>query len=182
MRIEPLAIADVLLIHLDKFEDERGWFVERYHEEKLAALGFDVHFVQDNHSRSHPGVLRGIHFQNDPEQGKLVGVTHGAIYDVAVDLRPASVSFGQYVGVELDAESPKLLWVPPGFGHGFCVIGGAQADVTYKVSGRYNPQGEGGIRYDDPDLAIRWPAGATTISARDRALPYFRDYQKKVNA
>lgn len=176
MRIEPQAIADVLLITLACHEDARGWFIERYHADKWAAHGFSEHFVQDNHSRSKAGVLRGIHFQNNPAQGKLVGVTRGRIYDVAVDLRKGSATFGQYIAAELNDATNQLLWVPPGFGHGFCVLGNEPADVTYKVSGAYNPQGEGGIRYDDPILAIDWPIDNPLISDRDKNLQSLSEY------
>ena len=182
MRIEKQEIADVLLITLDRFEDARGWFIERYHETKWADLGFSEPFVQDNYSRSLPGVLRGLHYQHEPAQGKLVGVTRGRIYDVAVDLRIGSPTFGQHIGAELNDENNQLLWVPPGFGHGFCVLGDEPADVTYKVSGAYNPQGEGGVRYDDPALAIAWPIDNPTLSARDAALPSLEAYKMKVTA
>lgn len=182
MRIETQAIEEVLLITLDRFEDARGWFTERYNEATWAALGFHERFVQDNHSRSHPNVLRGLHYQLEPAQGKLVGVTRGRIYDVAVDLRPASPTFGQHVSAELSDTNGCLLWVPPGFGHGFCVLGDGPADVTYKVSGAYNPQGEGGVRYDDPELAIEWPVSFPLLSDRDKALPSLADYRTKVNA
>lgn len=176
MRIEPQAIADVLLITLECHEDARGWFIERYHADKWAEHGFKEHFVQDNHSRSKAGVLRGIHFQNDPAQGKLVGVTRGRIYDVAVDLRKGSTTFGQYIAAELNDMTNQLLWLPPGFGHGFCVLGNEPADVTYKVSGAYNPKGEGGIRYNDPYLAIDWPIDNPMISDRDKNLPSLAEY------
>ncbi len=178
MQIEQLEIADVLLITLKRFEDERGFFIERFHREKCKALGFDADFVQDNFSRSKPGVLRGIHFQHNPAQGKLVGVTRGRIWDVAVDLRKDSPTLGQYVGAELSDKNDTLLWVPPGFGHGFCVLGEDAADVSYKVSGAYNPAGEGGIRYDDPDLAIAWPTNNPVLSERDKSLPSFAHYAK----
>jgi dTDP-4-dehydrorhamnose 3,5-epimerase len=176
MQIKPLAIPDVLLITLDRHDDARGYFIERYHSEKLAELGFRPKFVQDNHSRSHPGVLRGLHYQFNPEQGKLVGVIRGAIYDVAVDLRPDSPDFGKHIGVTISEDNPQLLWVPPGFAHGFCVLGDAVADVTYKVSGAYNKAGEGGIRFDDPDLAIQWPITDPILSERDRALQSLKEY------
>jgi dTDP-4-dehydrorhamnose 3,5-epimerase len=176
MRIEPLAIDGVLLITLDRYSDDRGYFSERYHREKWAELGFNADFVQDNYSRSTPGVLRGIHVQYQPQQGKLVGVTQGAIYDVAVDLRMDSKNFGQHVAVELSEENSQLLWIPEGFGHGFCVLGDRPADVTYKVSGAYNPKGESGVRFDDPDLAIQWPLAAPIISDRDGTLPSLKTY------
>lgn len=176
MRIEQTEIAEVLRITLDKYEDARGFFVERYHEQKWAEQGFREQFVQDNHSRSYPRVLRGIHLQRNPAQGKLVGVTRGRIYDVAVDLRPDSPSFGSYVGMELSDANATLLWIPAGFGHGFCVLGDEPADVTYKVSGAYNPKGEGGVRYDDAALNIAWPIDNPIISDRDAALPDLKQF------
>jgi dTDP-4-dehydrorhamnose 3,5-epimerase len=176
MRIEPLAIDGVLLITLDRFSDSRGYFSERYHRGKWAELGFTADFVQDNYSRSTPRVVRGIHVQHQPQQGKLVGVTQGAIYDVAVDLRLGSPSFGQHIAVELSEENNQLLWIPEGFGHGFCVLGDRPADVTYKVSGAYNPKGESGVRFDDPDLSIRWPISLPIISTRDADLPSLSGY------
>jgi dTDP-4-dehydrorhamnose 3,5-epimerase len=182
MRIEPMAIADVLLITLERFEDARGWFVERYHKQKWAQQGFTENFVQDNHSRSKPHVLRGIHLQHNPAQGKLVGVTRGRIYDVAVDLRLNSPSFGTHVGAELSDVNNKLLWIPEGFGHGFCVLGEEEADVTYKVSGLYNPKGETGVRFDDAALAIAWPVKTPIISERDAVLGSLQDYIEQQKA
>ncbi len=182
MKIEKQAIPDVLLITLDRFEDARGWFIERYHETKWAEQGFHESLVQDNYSRSKPGVLRGLHYQNNPSQGKLVGVTSGRIYDVAVDVRIGSPSFGQYIGAELNESNNQLLWIPPGFAHGFCVLGDAHADVTYKVSGAYNPKGEGGIRYDDAELAIAWPLTSPILSDRDAKLPSLAEYKALMKA
>lgn len=171
------ALPDVCIIELAVHGDARGFFVERYHKEKLADCGIDVAFVQDNHSRSAPGILRGLHWQHNPPQGKLVGVTRGAVWDVAVDIRPESKTFGQYVGVELSGENGRLLWIPPGFAHGFCVLGDEPADMLYKVSGRYNAQGEGGIRFDDPEIGIDWPIDNPQISARDEGLMSFAQYR-----
>jgi dTDP-4-dehydrorhamnose 3,5-epimerase len=168
----------VCIIALQQHVDARGFFVERYHKDRLRdECGIDAEFVQDNHSRSAPKTLRGLHWQFSPKQGKLVGVTRGAIWDVAVDIRPRSVTFGQYFGVELSDANAQMLWIPAGFAHGFCVLGDAPADVLYKVSGAYNPATEGGIRYDDPDFAIDWPIRDPILSARDQALMRFADYR-----
>jgi dTDP-4-dehydrorhamnose 3,5-epimerase len=170
------------VIQLDIRGDARGFFIERYHREKLADCGITEEFVQDNHSRSAPGILRGLHYQSTPPQGKLVGVVRGRVWDVAVDIRPDSPTFGQYYGLELSDENGLLFWMPAGFAHGFCVLGDGPADMLYKVSGLYNMEGEGGIRYDDPDLAIDWPVKAATISARDEGLDSFATYRQQAPA
>ncbi len=151
--------------------------MERYNREKFAEAGLDLDFVQDNHSRSAPGVLRGLHYQHEPAQGKLVGVTRGKVWDVAVDIRVNSPTFGQYYGVELSGENGVLFWIPPGFAHGFCVLGDEPADMLYKVTGLYNAQGEGGISFDDPEIAIDWPLDNHTISERDKGLTSFAEYK-----
>lgn len=178
MKLLPCPIDGLKVIQLQLHGDARGFFVERYHRQKLADLGLDVEFVQDNHSRSAPGILRGLHYQHTPQQGKLVGVTRGAVWDVAVDIRPASPTYGQYHAVELTGENGVLFWIPAGFAHGFCVLGDEPADMLYKVSGLYNAAGEGGIRYDDPELKVAWPLKNPTISARDEGLIRFADYKK----
>lgn len=170
-------LGGVCMIELAVHGDARGFFVERYHKDKLAECGITADFVQDNHSRSAAGILRGLHWQHNPAQGKLVGVTRGAVWDVAVDIRADSPTFGQYVGAELTGENGRLLWVPAGFAHGFCVLGDEPADMLYKVSGNYNKAGEGGIKYDDPDLAIDWPIDAPLISERDKKLMSFAEYK-----
>lgn len=171
MQIHDTALPEVKRITLDIHGDARGFFCERFHEEKFAALGLDVPFVQINHSRSAPGVVRGIHFQHTPVQGKLVGVTRGAILDVAVDLRPNSPRFGQHMGVELSDMNGALLWIPEGFGHGFCVLGNEAADVVYNVTSLYAADGESGVRFDDATIGITWPVASPTLSARDEQLP-----------
>lgn len=180
MKITDLDIPGAKLVTLDRYDDSRGFFCERWNEAKFMEQGFDAHFVQDNHSRSKPGVLRGIHYQDAPAQGKLVGAVRGAIFDVLVDLRPDSGHFGQHYAVELSDENGKLLWIPPGCGHGFCVLGDVPADVSYKVSGAYNPKGEGGIAYDDPDLAIAWPIAQPILSDRDTSHESFASYRARV--
>lgn len=166
-----------LLIELNLHGDARGFFVERFNAGKFAELGLPTDFVQDNHSRSAPGVLRGLHYQHDPAQGKLVGVTRGRVWDVAVDIRPTSSTFGHYYGTELSDTNGLLYWIPPGFAHGFCVLGDEPADMLYKVTGLYNQAGEGGIRYDDPSIAINWPIDNPQISERDTGLPSLESYR-----
>jgi dTDP-4-dehydrorhamnose 3,5-epimerase len=176
MEVKDCKLAGLKLVQLKLFGDSRGFFVERFNQEKFAAAGLPTDFVQDNHSRSAPGILRGLHYQHGPSQGKLVGVIRGRILDVAVDIRPDSPTFGQYDAVELSCENATLLFVPEGFAHGFCVLGDEPADVFYKVTGRYNAAGEGGIRYDDPALGINWPVKNPIISERDQNLSSWQDY------
>lgn len=173
MHIADTTLPDVKRITLDIYRDNRGFFCERFHEEKFTALGMPTQFLQDNHSRSMPGVIRGLHFQHNPMQGKLVGVTHGRVLDVAVDIRPSSPYFGQHVSVELSSENGELLWIPAGFAHGFCVLGDGVADVFYKCTSLYDAKGEAGIRFDDESLNIQWPVPEKNriISDRDRAMP-----------
>jgi dTDP-4-dehydrorhamnose 3,5-epimerase len=176
MKITKLELDGLLLVELDLYGDARGFFVERFHRDRFRELGLPTEFAQDNHSRSAPGVLRGIHLQYDPPQGKLVGVACGRIWDVAVDLRRGSPTYGRYVGFELSDLNARLLWIPAGFGHGFCVTGDRPADVFYKVTAPYNAKGEVGIRWDDPELAIPWPLREPILSERDRALTSFADF------
>ena len=176
MQIMDTAIPDVKIIQLTLHGDHRGFFVERFNAGLFKEAGLPTEYVQDNHSRSAPGTLRGLHYQHTPAQGKLVGAVRGRIWDVAVDVRPDSDTFGQHVACELSDENGKLLWVPAGFAHGFCVIGEGLADVFYKVTALYNPAGEGGIRFDDPDLNIDWPVDTPKLSGRDQQLPSLKDY------
>ena len=177
MKVTKLEIPGLALIELEVHGDSRGFFVERFNEELFAQNGLPTHFKQDNHSRSAPGVLRGLHYQHTPSQGKLVGVVHGRIWDVAVDIRPNSPTFGKHFGVELSDMNGKLLWMPAGFAHGFCVLGDEPADVFYKVDNLYNPPGEGGITWDDPELSVPWPVKSPMISARDKAQKSFAEYR-----
>ena len=173
MKLHDTALPEIKRISLDIFHDQRGFFCERFRTDKFSAMGIDEDFVQTNHSRSVPGVIRGLHFQHDPMQGKLIGVTHGAVLDVAVDVRPNSPNFGKAVTAELSEENAELLWIPPGFAHGFCVIGNRPADVVYYVTALYNGVGESGIRLDDASLGIEWPIplNRAIISPRDLAMP-----------
>lgn len=183
MKFIPLEIDGLVLIELKLHGDPRGFFVERFHADRFAAAGLPTQFAQDNHSRSAPGVLRGLHYQHTPAQGKLVGCIRGRIWDVAVDVRPNSPTLGQSFGCELSDMNGKLLWIPPGFAHGFCVLGDEPADVLYKVTQPYNPAGEGGIKWDDADLAVPWPlkdlpGGKPTISQRDQNGMAFASYRQ----
>jgi dTDP-4-dehydrorhamnose 3,5-epimerase len=179
MKCEPLELKGLLLVQLALHGDARGFFVERYQEAKYRQHGLPTRFIQDNHSRSAPGVLRGLHYQADPAQGKLVGVVRGRIWDVVVDVRPDSSTFGRHYGVELSDINGRLLWIPPGFAHGFAVLGDEPADVLYKVDATYNPAGEGGIRWDDAELAVPWPVQNPTVSSRDKALGSFAEYKAR---
>jgi dTDP-4-dehydrorhamnose 3,5-epimerase len=147
--------------------DDRGFFVETYQRRAYAAAGIDVEFVQDNHSRSTRGTLRGLHYQRRPGQAKLVRAARGSIWDVVVDIRPASPAFGRWESFELDDVEHRQLFVPVGFAHGFCVTS-ELADVTYKVSSLYDPAEERGLAWDDPNLAITWPLDEPLLSERDR--------------
>lgn len=168
---EPLALPEVILVKPRIFPDDRGFFLETHKESEFRPAGITGPFVQDNHSRSTRGVLRGLHYQLPPRaQGKLVGVVTGAIWDVAVDLRRASPTFGRWVAAELTEENGHRLWVPPGFGHGFVTLSDV-ADVYYKCTDEYAPDLEKGVRWDDPDLAVAWPLTDVQVSARDEQLP-----------
>jgi dTDP-4-dehydrorhamnose 3,5-epimerase len=180
MNITDLPLAGLKLLELKLFHDDRGFFTEWYQQDRYEKLGLGIKFFQDNLSRSKPGVIRGLHYQANPNQGKLVGVIRGKIWDVVVDIRAKSPTFGKWVGVELSDTNGKLLWVPPGFAHGFCALGTEDASVMYKVDCVYSPTGEGGIRYDDPDLKISWPIeNKTIVSGKDQALPTFAQYSQK---
>ena len=170
MKITRLDIDGLLLIELDVHGDERGFFVERFNLERFRAAGLPTDFVQDNHSRSRPGVVRGLHYQHTPAQGKLVGVTRGRIFDVVLDIRPNSPTYGQTWSTELSDMNGRLLWIPPGFAHGFAVLGDTPADLFYKVDVPYNPDGEDGILWNDPALAIAWPVENPIVSARDQTM------------
>lgn len=156
MQFQPTYIPDVILITPKVFGDERGFFMETYQANLFAQAGIDVNFVQDNHSRSKQGVLRGLHYQLKQTQGKLVRVTEGEIFDVAVDIRQGSSTFGKWVGARLSAENRQMLWVPAGFAHGFYVLS-AWAEVLYKATDFYAPQWERSIAWNDPEIGIHWP-------------------------
>ncbi|MCS6994163.1 MAG: dTDP-4-dehydrorhamnose 3,5-epimerase [Anaerolineales bacterium] len=170
-----LEIPDVLVLQPRVFEDERGFFLESYQKERFAAAGIPFEFVQDNHSLSRRGVLRGLHYQIRQAQGKLVRVIAGEVFDVAVDLRRSSPTFGKWMGINLSAQNKTMLWIPPGFAHGFYVLS-EQAEVLYKTTDYYAPQWERTILWNDPALGIAWPPGpAPIVSPKDAAgLPFLQ--------
>jgi dTDP-4-dehydrorhamnose 3,5-epimerase len=183
LTVEKTPLAGLLLLRPRVFRDARGFFVESYNAETFAAAGIDTVFVQDNHSLSAKGTLRGLHFQTDPGQAKLIRCTRGRIWDVAVDIRPDSATFGQHYAAELTSEECATLFIPVGFAHGFLVLSN-EAEVQYKCSAVYNAATEAGIRWDDPELGIPWPldrvGGVPLLSARDRENPGFREWQAAV--
>ncbi|WP_109809649.1 dTDP-4-dehydrorhamnose 3,5-epimerase [Sphingosinithalassobacter portus] len=156
MNIVETGIADLLVLEPKVFGDDRGFFVESWNRRAFAEIGLDLDFVQDNHSRSAAGVLRGLHFQNPNPQGKLVRVVAGRVWDVAVDLRRSSTTFGKWYGLELSASNRKMLWVPPGFAHGFVALEDG-TDFLYKCVGYYNPSNEHSLLWNDPAVGIEWP-------------------------
>lgn len=177
MKVIATSIPEVLILEPKVFGDARGFFFESFnHRAFEAAVGHTISFVQDNHSRSAQGVLRGLHYQLRQAQGKLVRVVRGAVYDVAVDIRKQSKTFGQWVGVELSEENQRQLWVPPGFAHGFLVTS-ASADFLYKTTDYYAPEFERSIAWNDPSLAIAWPLQGieAKLSGKDAAAPAFGD-------
>ena len=170
MRLVQTGIAGIVVIEPDVHRDGRGFFVETYHAERYREIGIVGPFVQDNHSRSVSGTVRGLHLQVRHAQGKLIRVIEGEIFDVAVDVRRGSPTFGRWVGVNLTAESFKQIYVPPGFAHGFCVVSAA-AQVEYKCTDIYDPASEVGIAWNDPDLGISWPVADPILSSRDGRHP-----------
>ncbi len=178
MEVITCDIEGPLIIEPQVFGDERGFFMESWSAAKFAAAGLDLDFVQDNHSRSQKGVLRGMHFQNPGPQGKLVRVVSGAVFDVAVDLRRSSPNFGKWTGIELSAENKRMFWVPQGFAHGFLTLED-DTDFLYKCDAPYAPQHEHSLAWDDPEVGIAWPADGLEIqlSAKDREGQSLRDVQ-----
>jgi len=172
---QPLAIPDVVVVRPTRRADARGSFAETYRASVFDGAGIRGPFVQDNLARSGPRVLRGLHFQLPPHpQGKLIQVVRGAVFDVAVDLRRASPTFGRWVGWELSADTGELLWVPPGFAHGYVVLGEG-ADLAYKVTAEYRADLDAGVRWDDPAVGVVWPVEDPVLSPRDLALPLLRE-------
>ncbi|MCP4417304.1 MAG: dTDP-4-dehydrorhamnose 3,5-epimerase [Chloroflexi bacterium] len=166
-----LAIPEVILVEPHRFGDSRGFFMETYQYETFAANGITPRFVQDNYSRSAKGVLRGLHYQKEPyAQGKLLLVVAGEVFDVAVDIRQGSSTFGHWVGETLSAENGRMLYVPPGFAHGFCVLS-ETADLTYKATNIYKPETDRGIIWNDPQIGIEWPVINPNLSTKDVNLP-----------
>lgn len=168
MKIIETALPGVLIIEPKVFSDGRGYFKEIYQEERYMEYGIDASFVQDNYSRSSKDVLRGLHFQIKHPQGKLVTVSRGAVYDVAVDINPLSPSYGKFAAVILSDENHRQFWIPPGYAHGFCVLS-EFADFHYKCTEYYVPGDEGGLIWNDPDINIPWPLATPVLSEKDKA-------------
>ncbi|RLA85081.1 MAG: dTDP-4-dehydrorhamnose 3,5-epimerase [Deltaproteobacteria bacterium] len=178
-RFRRLEIPEVVLIEPVVFSDERGFFMEVYKYSEFSAFGITERFLQDNHSRSVKGVLRGLHYQNPPRaQGKLVRVLQGEIFDVAVDIRRGSPTYGKWVGVRLSSENRFMLYIPPGFAHGFCVLSD-YAEVHYKVTDEYSPEHEAGIIWNDPEIGIDWPVESPILSERDSRWPRLSEAENR---
>jgi len=174
VKFHSTALSGVILVEPAVFRDARGFFMETYHQERFADAGIDAVFVQDNHSSSQRGAVRGLHYQIERPQGKLVRVVAGEIFDVAVDLRRGSPTFGRWFGAPLSAENHLQMWVPAGFAHGFSVTS-EHAEVIYKCTNGYYPKGERGLRWDDPDLGITWPVSNPILSDKDKRAPLLRE-------
>jgi len=174
MKIIETKLPGVLIIEPKVFGDVRGFFKEAFQVQRYREAGIEHEFVQDNHSRSQKGVLRGLHFQITKPQGKLVSCSQGAVFDVAVDIDPLSTSFGYYVGIELTEDNHRQFWVPPGYAHGFCVLTDT-ADFQYKCTDYYDPSDEGGLIWNDLDVAIEWPIDQPLLSDKDATLPTLKE-------
>jgi dTDP-4-dehydrorhamnose 3,5-epimerase len=181
MIVEKTPLSGLLVIQPDVFEDNRGFFYESYNENKFRDIGVSEVFRQDNHSRSVQGTLRGLHFQMKPGQAKLVRAIRGAVWDVAVDIRPSSPTCGKWFAVELSERNRTMFYIPAGFAHGFCVLS-ETAEFVYKCSSVYDGKTESGIAWNDPEIAVKWPLDNPVLSARDQQNQSFRDYLKKVEA
>lgn len=180
MKLTPTAIPDVIIIEPRVFGDERGFFFESWNQQQFADAGLDINFVQDNHSKSAQGILRGMHYQTRQTQGKLVRVCAGEVFDVAVDMRRSSPTFGQWVGEYLSAQNHRMMWVPPGFAHGFYVTS-ETAEFLYKCTDLYAPEHEVSMRWDDPEVGIEWPlhhGEHPRLSAKDETGLAFADAPK----
>jgi dTDP-4-dehydrorhamnose 3,5-epimerase len=177
MKVIETKIAGVLIIEPKVFGDSRGFFLETFHADRYAEYGIESNFVQDNYSRSSKGVLRGLHCQKNYPQGKLVSVTSGIVFDVAVDIRQDSSTFGQWVGITLSADDHKQFYIPPGLAHGFCVLSDT-ADFQYKCTDYYHPEDEASIRWNDPDIGIEWNISEPILSEKDAKAPFLKDYAK----
>lgn len=178
MKVVTTPLAGLLVIDPKCFSDERGFFMETYQERRYRAAGITENFVQDNHSRSARGILRGLHFTRTRPQAQIVTVMRGKVFDAVVDLRKNSPTFGKSFGVELSDEGPRQVYMPPGFAHGFYVLS-EWADLHYKVSEYYDADDEGGLLWSDPDIDIRWPVGARELSARDARYPLLKDMREE---
>ncbi len=177
MEVKETVIPGLLIFKPDVFGDERGFFMETFHQKRYEAFGLKEQFVQDNLSRSTRGVLRGLHFQNPFGQGKLVSVLEGSVFDVAVDVRKGSPTFGRYCGITLSGENKTQFYIPPGFAHGFCVTS-ETATFSYKCSDFYHPESEHSIIWNDPDIAIDWPLDSPQVSEKDQKGLALKDFDE----
>jgi dTDP-4-dehydrorhamnose 3,5-epimerase len=173
--LEQTGIRNLLIITPDIFQDDRGFFTETYRKDKFSEFGLDVEFVQDNHSRSAKNVVRGLHFQWEPPMGKLMRVTYGTAFLVAVDIRFESPSFGKWVGIEASVENRKQVYAPPGFARGFCVLS-EYAEIQYKCTGIYSNKAESGILWNDPEIAIEWPVKEPILSKKDETAQTLKQW------
>lgn len=175
LKIESRQLGEIVVLAPQVFADDRGYFMETYREDEFARLGLPTTFVQDNHSYSRKGVLRGLHFQWEPAMGKLMRVTSGTAFLVAADVRPGSPTLGKWFGLEVSAENKKQVWAPEGFARGFCALTDG-VEVQYKCTGTYNSKAESAVRWDDSDLAIEWPIRDVTVSEKDRKAQTFAEW------
>ena len=166
IRVESRHLGEIVVLVPDVFQDSRGFFMETFREDQFKAMGLPYHFVQDNHSRSAKGVVRGLHFQWDPPMGKLMRVSLGSAFLVAVDIRKGSPTLGQWFGTEVSAENRRQLWAPAGFARGFCVLSDI-AEIQYKCTGLYNSKAESGVRWNDPQIGVQWPVEQPSLSQKD---------------
>lgn len=179
MEITEFSISGLKRIRPTVFRDGRGFFLESYNEDRYRSIDIDCRFVQDNHSLSKKGTIRGLHYQSEPGQAKLIRVIRGLVFDVAVDLRPGSPTFGKWEGLYLDSESHEQFFIPVGFAHGFCVVS-EEAEVLYKVSNLYNAATECSLKWDDPEIGVKWPITQPNLSQRDVQAESFADYRRRV--
>lgn len=176
--IESVHLNDVAVLQNERFQDDRGFFLETYRQDIFQELGLPTEFVQDNHSGSVRNVVRGLHFQWDPPMGKLMRVTSGTAFFVAVDIRKGSDTYGQWHGIQVSAEDRKQIWAPAGFARGFCVLSDF-AEIQYKCTGIYNPDGESGIRWNDPAIGIEWPIDHPMLSEKDRNAQTLKEWASR---
>jgi dTDP-4-dehydrorhamnose 3,5-epimerase len=181
IKIESRQLGDVVVLAPEVFEDERGFFLETYREDQFKSLGLPTNFGQDNHSRSAKNVVRGLHFQWEPPMGKLMRVTYGSAFLVAVDIRKGSPTLGKWFGAEVSAQNKKQVWAPAWFARGFCVLSDF-AEIQYKCTGIYNNKAESGIRWDDPAIGIKWPVSNPVLSAKDAGAQTLAQWLESPNA
>jgi dTDP-4-dehydrorhamnose 3,5-epimerase len=181
IRVESRHLGDVVVLVPESFQDSRGFFMETFREDQFKALGVPYHFVQDNHSGSTKGVIRGLHFQWDPPMGKLMRVSHGAAFLVAVDIRKGSPTLGKWFGIEASAENRRQIWAPAGFARGFCVLSEI-AEIQYKCTGLYNGKAESGIRWDDRQIDITWPMNEVSLSEKDQNAQTLEQWLSKAES